>query len=126
MVMSLEERIEAMALSIATYVELPYETLGESWMRFQLLPANDKERSRRLARAALRAAFPELFSDPPRAWIAPWELTPRMKNAYFGALRKPKDKRKYPAVEKSELRWAAMRNAFLHPTRTSTDNGGDQ
>lgn len=79
-----------------------------------------------VARRVLEAAFPELFTEPPTAWLAPWEPTPRMKNAYFGALRKPKDDRKYSAVEKSELRWAAMRNAFLHPTPTSTDDGGDQ
>lgn len=26
-----------------------------------------------------RAAFPELFTEPPQAWIAPWELTTDLK-----------------------------------------------
>ncbi len=29
--------------------------------------------SRDEAQTVLRAAFPELFTDPPTAWIAPWE-----------------------------------------------------
>jgi hypothetical protein len=31
--------------------------------------------------SVLRAAFPELFTDPPTAWIAPWDMTKEMGTA---------------------------------------------
>lgn len=37
--------------------------------------------SENLARVALDAAFPELSSDPPSAWLAPWEATEAMQAA---------------------------------------------
>lgn len=36
---------------------------------------------RDIASAALAAAFPELSSDPPTGWVAPWEATGRMVGA---------------------------------------------
>ena len=35
------------------------------------------------AREVLRAAFPELFTTPPQAWIAPWEATETMFEAGY-------------------------------------------
>lgn len=71
--MNLDQRIEAAARAMVPW---PWEDhTNVSW--------TDKSASReeaiRDARTALQAAFPELFTDPPRAWIAPWEATEGMR-----------------------------------------------
>ena len=55
--MTLEERIELAARALDS---------GEEWGD----PNADGK-----AQSALRAAFPELFSTPPTAWLAPMEAT---------------------------------------------------
>ena len=53
-------------------------------------------------RAILRAAFPELFSDPATAWLAPFKATPEMLAAYP------------PPVHRSpDWIWVCFRDAFL-------------
>jgi hypothetical protein len=82
--MTLEERIEAAAKAV----------------RWAIGSHND------LARAALTAAFPELFSSPPEAWLAPWEATESMLDALA-------DPEAYPgSIEEA---WAKARDASLSP-----------
>ena len=35
------------------------------------------------ARDIIATAFPELFTDPPTAWIAPWEATEVMQDSWW-------------------------------------------
>lgn len=64
---------------------------------------------RSMAKASIRAAFPELFADPPEAWIAPWEPTRAMEDAadsIDGA---------YEAMF-GDAHYRVMRDAHVHAT----------
>lgn len=57
----------------------------------------------------LRAAFPELFANPPTHWLAPVEVTPAMEDA-VDAERDPYATDSYVLPSTA---WAAFRNAYL-------------
>jgi hypothetical protein len=90
--MVLEERIEAAADAI-------FET------RYNDGPALD------LARDAIRAAFPELFTDPPTAWIAPWEADGVM--AIAGAHSTTVNDFEFDPYQAMEFAFDAMRDSHL-------------
>ena len=70
--MTLNERIEAAAHGIRDYcAEIEVATGGKETPDPML-------NAIAYGLAALRHAFPELFTDPPTAWIAPWELDDRL------------------------------------------------
>jgi hypothetical protein len=60
--MTMDERIEAAARAHNPFAFEEME--GEPG-------STAREEARREANALIRAAFPELFTDPPTAWIAP-------------------------------------------------------
>lgn len=63
-----------------------------------------------VARDILAAAFPELFSDPPAAWLAPMEPTKAMMRALF-----------MPGMADA---WAKWRDAHLNTTGSSIMHDG--
>jgi hypothetical protein len=70
--MTNEERIEAAAWRIHesrpklnTDIDCAWPDLSDDW----------KAVFRTQGRIVLETAFPELFADPPTAWIAPWEFS---------------------------------------------------
>lgn len=63
---------------------------------------------RELAETMLRAAFPELFTDPPTAWLAPWDLT----SSISGSLSVVKGDH---VESTNEEIWARLRDEYLHP-----------
>lgn len=88
------------------------------------------EHSRNLAlvdaRSYLAAAFPDLFTDPPQAWIAPWEATEAMIDKGGDALSdcvdsgwdSSPDGESYSSYEtirsgSQTTIWNAMRDAYL-------------
>lgn len=68
--MTLEERIGVAARAIKDFCDGYLEHIGAI--------ADPRSFQHFYAEAALRAAFPELFSDPPSHWLAPWEATEEM------------------------------------------------
>lgn len=104
---TLEERIEAAAKALG---------IVRSWDEI----SNGERASRRAtARQVLAASFPELFTDPPQAWLAPSEPTKEMTVAGRDALE---DCREFDALDGGEFIragaaeqiYAAMRSAFLN------------
>ena|SRR3990167_1618520 len=72
--MTLDERIEAAARALVFDDGIgPMEDLLDE----------TQDEYRGTAVIALQAAFPELFTTPSSAWLAPWEA-PRMFRDYFG------------------------------------------
>lgn len=68
------------------------------------------------AQAALRAAFPELFSSPPTHWLAPWEASDEMIEASY--------RDDFPREPASiGEKWVLMRTAHLNPA--TTDEAGN-
>jgi len=82
--MTLEERIEAAARAISGLDRRDWPAVPEG--------------HRAKAFMALRAAFPELFTDPPTHWLAPVEATERMKTL----------------AEVSPVGWREARDAYLN------------
>lgn len=76
----------------------------------------------------LKAAFPELFTDPPSMWLAPMEATDRM--AYQGegysdfcdtpGVIEGHDQR----IQEVRMIYGAMRDAFMQGNKPSTGDGG--
>ena len=64
-----------------------------------------------VAKAVLAAAYPELHSDPPTAWLAPMEATEAMLHARGD----PYEETVVDSME-CELIWEAMRDAYLRDT----------
>lgn len=64
----LSRRIEAAARAIYR-AENVYDIMWEE------LPEIDREQWCEKAAGILEAAAPELFTDPPQAWLAPWDAT---------------------------------------------------
>lgn len=95
--MTNDERIEAAAKAVAASRVWP-----------DVLNAGAAEY---LAELALRRAFPELFSDPATAWLAPWEATVTMCNAANHRVREWGDD--LTDAEESALDFEAMRDAHL-------------
>lgn len=58
------------------------------------------------AEARLRAAVPELFTDPPTHWLAPMEPTPEMIEAYWTS------ESHGPTSFDPEAEYADMRKAY--------------
>lgn len=79
--MTLDERIEAAAITLGTYTPFQTAATAEPWIRFQMLPDDKKDEFRRRARSIVRTAVPELFNGS--AWIAPTELTAAMESAWL-------------------------------------------
>ena len=65
--MTLEERIEAAAREDSEY--------------YDEYPPQTQKMARDIAEKILRAAYPELHSDKPSHWLAPWEMTHEMRAA---------------------------------------------
>lgn len=65
--MTNEERIEAAAKAIASG---SWKLLGSP--EDSLAHKSRRTASIRHAEAALRAGYPEIWSEPPTAWVAPW------------------------------------------------------
>ena len=57
-----------------------------------------------MSRASMAAEvlYPELASDPPTGWVAPWEATDAMAASIWGCPR-----------DEAQRAWAAMRDAHL-------------
>lgn len=91
--MTLEQRIEAAAKARAPY-------------QWSLLTADEQAVELAYAEAAIRAGFPEFFTSPPEAWIAPWEATRAMGDAAANRPMSQLDTRQ-------SLDFAAMRDAHL-------------
>lgn len=68
--MTREERIEAAARVLEEFDLFALESFGEWDVA---------------AKALLRAAFPELMSDPPTGWVAPMEATEAMTLAFIAS-----------------------------------------
>lgn len=64
------------------------------------------------AQEILRAAFPELFTDPPTAWLAPWEMTEQMMGV-IGDVDLLDRKIKICGEDISEQMWPDIRNDYL-------------
>lgn len=86
--MKLEERIEAAAKRVVKVTKLSHDINGTGLTRVEE------------AAVIIRAAFPELFTDPPTAWIAPFEATDEMKRSTFDGAD-------------ADLAYAMMREAHL-------------
>lgn len=86
-----QKRIEDAANHLREIVPIGYEM-------------TDRE-ARFYVRKVLNAAFPELASDPPTGWVAPWEATPTMVAAFVDA-GMPRE-----ASYGSIGAWPAMRDA---------------
>jgi len=107
--MTMDERIEAAAKAMRPFwFGQTYDLHGSQEVMLSNYPgmtAEYQKRARSDAAIAIEAAFPELFTDPPTAWIAPWEATPGMIDAYWNATH---------AITTAD-NYAAMRDAHIIP-----------
>ena len=63
------------------------------------------------AERVIRAAFRELFTDPPSAWLAPWEVSESMAN-------------EMECQFSTEAQWEAARDAHLNlPPKDEEQDG---
>jgi hypothetical protein len=103
---TLEQRIEAVAAWLTEMWGVSNEADTLAHRRWE-------------ARSILKRAFPELFSDPPGAWLAPWELDRSALTAgwpHFATFSETPD----GPLDFAERRWAALR-AHLNPNRSEGD-----
>lgn len=104
--MTREERIEAAARAID-----PGAFDAEAWRRmrpdlvgFYLAQKHALETVERV----LRAAIPELMSDPPTGWVAPWNATETIRDTIWGAvIPLPEDSQEAAEIDV----WADVRDA---------------
>lgn len=78
--MTPSERIEAAARAM-------YEDGDQDLGPWAVVPVVTRLAFIRLAKAALASAYPELHADPPRAWVAPIDVTTEMRDAALAEIR---------------------------------------
>lgn len=77
---------------------------GERQIPWERLSEKAKRNVIRDEREPMEAAFPELASDPPTGWVAPWTETKTMWKAGDAECN---------ADEEIDVVWSAMRDAHL-------------
>src|SRR3990167_3026914 len=86
--MTMEERIERAAIDEWSHFESLKRLSGGNPIAWDAAHEEERQKFRNRLGWHLRAAFPELFTDPPTAWIAPLESTKEMHDACFAGVDK--------------------------------------
>lgn len=101
--MTREQRIEAAArLAYCQWTPLRFTGWDEQSESAKKKWAED-------TREVLAAAFPELMSDPPTGWVAPWNATETIRDTIWGAvIPLPEDSQEAAEIDV----WADARDAY--------------
>src|SRR3990167_1666213 len=110
--MTMEERIERAAIDEWSHFESLKRLIGGNPIAWDGAHEEERQKFRNRIGWHLRAAFPELFTDPPTAWIAPWFCDDAMSLAAVEGNYKAAPERIHYQAD-FERGWDAMRDAYI-------------